>query len=382
MNVVYIAKAIAPSRTANSIHIMKMCQAMARNGHKVTLCILTEGKVEEASVNLFKYYGVEENFTIISVPVFATKLSRIRYLLSIAMAAFSIVFQITKLKPDLVFGRDLLGCAVAAFLRKKVIYESHFPVWHGRLEGLLFKQLIKQSHFYKLVVISEALKKAYLDYYDDLSAGQVFVAHDGADSVTSWQQSVSRLWGHADTLKVGYVGHLYKGKGVEVIADVAPLLPDVDFHIIGGLEKDLGYWKGEIKLSNVYFYGFIQQTQLADYIMGLDICLLPNQRHVSAYGATEGKQKNISTFTSPLKMFEYMAYKKPIIASDLPVLREVLDDSCAKLVPPEDSLAWVRAINQLRDKVLRDQLANTANELFMKKYTWQDRARAILATVE
>ena len=83
---------------------------------------------------------------------------------------------------------------------------------------------------------------------------------------------------------------------------------------------------------------------------------------------------------SPIKVFEYMASRKPILCSDLPVLREVLrDEENALLLPPREPEAWAAALVRLKsDNALADRLALAAVHDFREHYTWQGRARRIL----
>ena len=86
---------------------------------------------------------------------------------------------------------------------------------------------------------------------------------------------------------------------------------------------------------------------------------------------------------SPLKMFEYMASGRPIIASDLPVLREVLEhERNAILVAPDDINGWVRSIQYLADdEKVRERLAHQASIDLKQSYTWEKRAQKVLAGV-
>ena len=128
---------------------------------------------------------------------------------------------------------------------------------------------------------------------------------------------------------------------------------DVEIHIVGGFEKDLNYWKKKITSKKIFFYGFIPHKKVSFYINAMDICLLPNQEIVHAYGSEPQKNNlNISAFTSPLKLFEYMAHRKSIIASDLPVIREILNDSNSILVKCDDITSWVSSIQKFKDQKL------------------------------
>ncbi len=379
MKVLYFSKTDIPSRTANSLHVMKMCQAFAQNRHDVCFGVLAEKERKQTSdSDIFHYYAVRDCFKIRKISVFSDNGSKIRFLFSHLFVILPLLRVLKKIRPDIVYGRDIFSCYVAACAGYPVIAESHFPLWHGRVASFAFTRLIRRNEFIRLVVISDALRKEYLRQYPELSAEQITVAHDGADPAVTID-SLNPFSGRAGTLQVGYIGHLYDGKGVEVIAAIAPQLKDVDFHIIGGLEEDIRKWKKRIKETNVIFHGFIQQENLPVYLNALDVCLLPNQYKVLAHGADSSrKTKNISLFTSPLKMFEYMSYGKAIIASDLPVLREVLNEDIAILVNPDDYPGWITAIDRFRNGRRRKTMGMAAQRIFLEKYTWQKRAVQVL----
>ena len=87
------------------------------------------------------------------------------------------------------------------------------------------------------------------------------VAHDGADEVLDLEAKI-KLFGDNNKLKVGYVGHLYKGKGIEVISSLAKKVDSsVEFHVIGGFKKDVEIWKNKINSKNVFFYGHISHKE-------------------------------------------------------------------------------------------------------------------------
>lgn len=371
MKIIYISNSIIPSRTANSIHVMKMCQAFSDNGHEVVLLAPDVKYQYESGINdVFEYYGVRKNFEIKKLWYPNVKGRALFY----AIAIFW--YLLINKKCDLVYGRFLHGCYVASLLKNQVIFESHIPIYEKRnYELKLFEKLIKSKYFKKLVVISQALKNMYLEN-GYLSDKNIQVAHDGADEVVDFETKVE-LKGDKNSLKVGYVGHLYKGKGLEMIASIADKVgDDIDFHIIGGLEKDISFWKDRIKSNNVYFYGFIPQKKVRSYINTLDVCLLPNQKVVYTYG-TGKKATNISEFTSPLKMFEYMAHKKAIVSSDISVLREVLNEENSILVDPENTEEWIKAIKRLRDSQYRQKLSIHALRDFTQ-YAWKKRAKELL----
>ena len=367
MRTVYLSNSIFPSRTANSIHVMKMCQAFARNGHEVVL--LARGRSGgEARVNdPFEFYGVEPNFMLEKTPWVEIKGRAYLYALLTAIKA-------KRFKPDVVYGRCLHSCYVSTLFGLPVIYEAHvLPEQVGRKTKWVHRRLLQSKRLQRLVAISEALKQAYCQEYD-VPESKVLVAHDAAD--------IPRLSGNAERLPkngrlhVGYVGHLYPGKGMEIIAPLIGACPWADFHIIGGMDSDVDYWKGQLQdARNVTFHGFVPHAETDAYRQACDILLAPYQRSVSTCGGGD-----IARWMSPLKIFEYMAAGKPIVCSDLPVLREVLrHDENAWLCTPDDPKEWIEALTLLRDNPkIRTQLGKQARQEFEAKYTWTARAVKVL----
>jgi len=411
MKILYISKSVIPSRTANSIQVMKMCQAFSDNGHEVVLLAPDLKTQYEKNVdNIYKYYGVRKNFEVKKLWHPDIRSGALLYTLAIF---FYLIF---KKKYNLVYGRFLHGCYVAVLLKNKVIFESHERIFDNKNHRIIvFKKLIRNKYFKKLIVISNALKNMYLKK-GFLNENKIQVAHDGADNVVDLNYKI-KLLGSNKNLKVGYVGHLYKGKGMEVISLMANKLDkDIEIHIIGGLEKDIKLWKKKIISKNVYFYGFVPHKEVSKYINAFDVCLLPNQKIISKnvyfYGFVPHKEVskyinafdvcllpnqkiifpysfdsskkngvNISTFTSPLKLFEYMSHKKAIIASDLTVIREVLNRKNSILVKYNDIKSWISSIKKLKKLKNRKLIANQALKDFYN-YSWKNRASKLLNNID
>lgn len=369
MKILYLSKSIIPSRSANSIHVMKMCQAFSVNGHEVVLLAPNLKKLYEQNTgNIFKFYGIKKKFHIKKLWHPNIKGGAIIYLIHIF---FYLIFN---RKFDLVYGRFLHGSYLAAVMKKNVVFETHEILFEKKNHKLIiFNKLIKNRFFKRLVVISKALKKIYIkEGY--LNNKLIKVAHDGADEVKNFNSKI-KLLGPKKTLKVGYVGHLYKGRGVELIIECAKYMNDVSFHIVGGLEKDFRFWKNQIKnfnLKNIFFYGFVSPAKTLRYRNSFDIVLAPYSKKVSIEGLGD-----TSRYMSPIKIFEYMSHKKPIIASDLPVIKEVLNKNNSLLVDCDNINLWISAIKKLKNAKKRCKLSNQALIDF-KKFTWKNRANIII----
>ncbi len=188
MNILYISKSIIPSRSANSIHVMKMCQAFADNGHEVVLLAPdTKEKYEKNIDDIYRYYGVKKNFSI--KKLFHPNLKGGAFLYTIAIS-FYLLFN---KRFDLVYGRFLHGVYVATLLNNKVIHETHEIIFEKKNHKLIvFKKLIKSNYFKKMVVISQALKNIYLER-EYLNDSKIHVAHDGADEVENFNSKIELL---------------------------------------------------------------------------------------------------------------------------------------------------------------------------------------------
>ena len=350
---------------------MKMCNAFSRIGHEVILLsIKAPGSHKEGMESDFDFYGVETGFKIKKLNVPKMKYSILLYSLRCAIEIF-------KIKPDIVYGRCLWGVWLAAMLGVDVIYEMHFPLKHmSRGANICFTSLTKRGRLRHLVVISHALKEVIKN---DVSGKKIIVAHDGANLVDYKNKEIQTVLSerHKNRIKVGYIGHLYPGRGIDLIFKIAMELPNIDFHIVGGTEDDIKARKRAIKGNNIFLHGFILPSLINNYILNFDILVMPHKGKVAISGGTS---RDISQYMSPLKMFEYMASGKPIIASDLPVLREVLKQGInAILVDPADIDGWVSAIQYLADdEKAREKIAQQALFDLKQYYTWEKRAERVL----
>jgi glycosyltransferase involved in cell wall biosynthesis len=126
-------------------------------------------------------------------------------------------------------------------------------------------------------------------------------------------------------------------------------------------------------LNNVTLTGFVPNADLPQYQAACDVLLMPYQRHVAASSGGD-----IARYLSPMKLFEYMACGRPIVSSDLPVLRETLNSDNAILLSPEDQDAWVLALQALQGDSLRREALGHRVRQDVEQYTWEARAQKIL----
>ncbi len=354
MKILYCAGSTLPSDSANSIHVMRMCEALAAHGHDVTL-LAKHGGVEDP----FEFYGIPPSFTIERVR-FTSRWHLTRYIAKASALAQNRV--------DLIVGRYLYPIFYLQSKGYRFIFETHdAPSGLGRW---LETQLLASRHCVKHVVISQSLARWHMSRIAPPLAGKIQVLADAA--VDPGPPAPVRAQG---PLAVGYAGSWFAGRGVELLIAIATGCPDMEFRLAGGDAKHLAQRGLELP-CNVSCHGRLPHHAVSDFLRGCDVLVAPYQRKIRVHG----NAGDTSRWFSPLKLFEYMAQGKAIVCSDLPVLREVLrNDDNALLVASDETQGWIKALTELAaDRRKAQRLGDSARRDFLENYQWRQRAAALL----
>jgi glycosyltransferase involved in cell wall biosynthesis len=167
-----------------------------------------------------------------------------------------------------------------------------------------------------------------------------------------------------------YTGHLYSWKGVDTLARAAEILRlRTSVYFVGGTSKDVARFKKEFgNIANLHIMGHRSHKEIPIWQKAADVVVLPNtaREDISKY------------YTSPMKLFEYMASRRPIVATDIPSIREIVDDSRAIMVKPDDPESMARGIIEaLENQELTDRITDAAYHS-VALHTWGKRAQRIL----
>lgn len=370
--IIYVGSPELFSKGASAVHVMKMCQAMGRLGVETELLLSSNHNEDE----LRRYYGVQNNFKIKKLPYFKNTTLR-----NIVHGVLASIYTRSRRKDfDLVVTRNIVYAYLATvFFKIPTVYDAHHPLVKGA--GHLFESFKDSKYLVKFSTNSGGLADIYINR--GLPPEKLVVAHNGVDlesyrSLPAKEEARAELGLPALKKIVCYSGNIYEGRGMELLIESALKLKDVLFLIVGGLDSDVDRLRGIVdskNARNVELTGFVPHTSVPLYLGAADVLVMPYTPEITIKGGTGAKD-----FTSPIKLFEYMAAGKPIVASSIPSVAEVLQDGRnALLVEAGSGESLYRGIQKvLNNPEIAESIARGAMK-DVKMYTWEERARKLLS---
>ncbi len=370
MKLVYISNTRMPHNRAHSIQVVKMVEAFNKIAPTTLIVPL---KPKSSRDRTYSRYNISSRFKIIFMPSIDLVPLNLGifffYLQSITFSLLATVYSIF-LKKDVYYTRDIFSAFFLVMFRfihkKKVIYEIHGEPTN--FENKIVPWTMK--HLDGCIVLNSYI----LDYYKNLS-NNIIIAPDAVDlDMFNKKEDKSLLRKKLNMLDkkkvVLYSGHLYKWKGVYTLIDSAKYLTD-KFHIylLGGTSEDINKVKQYIaanRINNVTVLGFVEYKNVPDYLVSSDILVLPNSM----------EHKQSSTYTSPLKLFEYMASGNVIVSTDVPSSKEILNNYNSIMVNPDDPRALAEGIKKAAGKSSYSLALKAKEEV--ANYSWDLRAKKIL----
>ena len=370
MKVAYVAKANIPSTSANSIHVMKISECFKELCDDFEL-IVPENHEEKADSEIFRFYGIEKNFTINRIKKRIKYSGQYNYYF--AIKAFELI---RKKKFDVIITRDPIVAFLTVLFRMDTVLDLHGELAHicGRAYRMMKYDFFRRSKHLKLVMITESLVRYYEKKYG-LDPNLVTVLPDGCTLKNFIPYNDKGVF-QDTTMKLAYAGSFGVGRGYEIIQKLAEQDVTNQYTIYGGNREDAQKITGEIPPEHISFKGFIANREIPKELCNQDILLLPYQNTLIAKGEDTGK------VMSPLKLFEYMASGRVIVASDLEVLREIVDETNCYFAVPDDVESWEKVIKYIgANKEEAIAKAKKAKE-DVKQYTWMIRAEKMLGLVK
>jgi glycosyltransferase involved in cell wall biosynthesis len=365
-----------PHPIALSLHAFEVSRSMTRLGHQVDL-LVPAGRPPDMDGDIpdpFDYYAIERTFGCLRIPYLP-----MRGLERTFEAAAALYTRARRF--DLSYVND---CARAALyctrLRIPTIFHTHqYPSNERGRRNL--NRLLESSSLLRVVTNTTAL--ADLIRKNHRARCDVRVVYNGVAVATfgeSTREQARKKLGLPDdgTPIVCYLGHLYEGRGVDELIEAARSIPDALFLIVGGIAADRQKLIDRVAKGippHVRLLGFVPRADVPVYLSAADILVMPYTTRTLVYRGVD-----TTAVMNPMKMFEYMASGRPIIATRLPALQEVLKDRENALLVEPDSADSIREgiTTLLRDRALADRLGARARADAVSRHSWDAHARAIL----
>ena len=364
MKTAYIARSIIPSQSANSIHVMKISEEFARLCEEFELIVPTndDSNVKE---DPFAFYGIETKFPIRRIQKKDGGMYRYYF-------ALKSMKQVRKDKVDQIVTREPLVAFLAVLMHKKVVLDLHGEVAHmvGRAYRMMRWKFFVKSPYLNLVMITESLAKYYEKKYG-VDPATVTVLPDGC-TIENFEPYYDLPLFAEDSMKIAYAGSFGVGRGYEIIQELAENDEVNRYIIYGGTREDAIRITGKEQPENIEFRGYIANRDIPKALCEQDVLLLPYQSTVIAKGEDTGK------VMSPLKLFESMASGRVIIASDLTILREIVDDSNCYLANPDSAADWREVLREISNNKEEAKKRAVKAKEDVKQYTWRKRAEKML----
>jgi glycosyltransferase involved in cell wall biosynthesis len=380
---VLVANTALPSQRAQAVQVVHMASAFARAGVPTALChARRRGMGFDQAADVFQHYGVRSGPRPELLPVACLDginlvpralqfvPARVQEL-SFSRNAAALVRR--RFAHALAFSREI---EAARFLCRgghgRVCLELH-RVPAGKIRRRWLREVCERAE--GVVAISRGVREDLEEL--GIAAERILVEHDAFEpapfeAVGSRASARERLGLTPGQPIVVYAGGLLPWKGADLVVEAASALPEVQFVIAGGMEADIARLREcAAAASNVQILGFRPPASVPLLLAAADVGVVPNR-----------SQPPISArYTSPLKVFEAMAAGLPLVASDLPSLREVLSEEQALFVAPDDPAALAEGLRALLDDPERRELMSRSLRSRAGEHTWDARARRILAWI-
>ncbi|PJE73880.1 MAG: hypothetical protein COV01_03500 [Candidatus Taylorbacteria bacterium CG10_big_fil_rev_8_21_14_0_10_41_48] len=372
MKIAYIVNARIPTEKAHGYQIVKMCSEFARCGAEVTLYVPARKNV--INMDVFDYYGIERNFSIRVMPCtdfvkFSHIIGRLAFLLQ-TKVFLRTMRSLSITKDTVIYTRDSVIASRYTTDGYRVFYDAHnFPEHRTKSFVTSLKNVSG------VVCNSEGTAREFSSH----GFSSILVAHnavdlsdfDISDDVATMR---TKLGLPLDMKLVTYVGHLYAWKGVDVLINSAELMQNVTdtiFIIIGGTDVDIEKYSHIIQnrnILNVRLLGHKPKRDIPAYLRSSDVLVIPNVP----------VSKESSEYTSPIKLFEYMASRVPIIASDLPSIRAIVSEREVLFVSPGDPVVLINAIQDTIQVKAEAEVRVTLARGLVEIFSWNARASSII----
>ena len=349
----YIAELNLPNKSAYSIHVMKMCEAFSKLGYKTNLFTIKNTNL----LKIFKIYNIKYRFNLNSI---FNKSLHLNFILRLVFT-YKILAKNFE-KKSIFISRSIVFALIASIFKKNVFLELHHQITGFSKILFIFLKFFNLIKNLKFIFLHKQLKQFY-----NIEKNKSIILDDAADIKNFRNEIEKRKFKNTCV----YIGSFFEGKGIEQIFRLGKINKKIFFHIYG--EKK--YLKNHRIEKNIKVFDYVNYSKIPKILSQYEVALMPYQFKVKG-------RSNVwlEKYMSPLKMFDYLAAKMIILASDLTVYRHILKNNYnCKLIKVNDDKKWSEALNNVfKNKKINIFLKKNAY-VTAQKYTWEKRCQKIIS---
>lgn len=326
--ILYIAQTRFPTEKAQGLQTAKVCEALGRAGFSVELLIpRRENMIKE---DAFTFYSLERLFEVIRLRSLSSSLSSFGFFIESVSFLLSAKIYSHKKKPYIIYTTDLF----VPFVFPCSVLEAHdMPQTHIWFYRFAWRKI------HLIVAKTNVIKNELMEKFG-VPENKIIVLPNGIDlkifdtglSKEEAREKIGLPQGATIALYSG--SFAYKWKGTDTFLQAAAIAKDISFFLVGGLEADIKRATASFQDLNIFFVVRKPHKDVPIYLAAADVLVLPDKKGDKV---SEG-------YTSPMKLFEYMASKRPIVASDLGSIKEVVGDQEVFFFTPNDPASLAKTI--------------------------------------
>lgn len=327
----------------------------------------------EKNVSAKKYYSLYNDLIIKYLPTIDfsfLKLKAInRFVYRFGYLVFSVIFSIRYafVNNAIYYSNEHLPLMISIILGKKCFFEVHdFP----ERKSFYYKYLFNSVK--GLIVTNNWKKRCLIDDYN-VPEKNILVVPNAIDlkkwTILDKNDSRQKLSINVSDKKIIlYTGQFYSWKGVDILAEAAKQI-DAIFYFIGGVGNDLKSFTNNYGyLKNVKIIGQRPFSEMPLWQASADVLVIPNSK----------KDLISSYFTSPMKLFEYLGAERPIVASNVSSIKEIVDESLVRFFNADEVDSLVDSINwTLNNYETACSMAKNGS-VYVKQFSWENRTNKII----
>lgn len=378
--IIYLTNMRVPTEKAHGLATAKICEAFVDAGVNLELVAPKLRRTQQG--DFFDYYKLKNRFPIFLLPtidflkfgVFQKAAFLVQlFLFCVAATLFCLKHYGGRKERIVFFSHDSVPLFFISFFFPNIFYDIH----HFPGKSFVYNRVMRKSVGFAVQTRwkVQALAKEF-----GVPEKKIVYWPNGTDAkefdISVTMNVARRMLGLPEDKKIIlYTGQLFDWKGVKTLLSAAPLLPsNVLVYSVGGGEEDVRRIQATLPTARdqkIRYVPFQPHEKIPLWLRAADVLVLPNT----------GKQKVSLYYTSPMKLFEYMASGTPIVASNIPSIREVLHEKTGFFMNPDDSRSCADAIMGVLNNKEAYKVGEAAKQE-VQKYTWDTRAQKILDFME